>query len=341
MASARPILIDEFVFSPHEEAKASAAPGTPGPKRAGAHKRFIAGGLALLLVAVGALFFVLRGGEKVAAAVYTYAFQPGDVRNYEMVAKISMKSSGGPAATEPFEGEMRGRFGFKVIAKMEDGSGIVEMSMSDIRFEPASFPFPTDAGTVRLGIAPDGRIKSVNGTGGLMGAMGGVMQPSSGDTGNPSDTMGNQFLFPQFPAEAVASGDEWETRTEETFPGTDQKIVITTKGRLGGGESTDYGDAVKVIHEIDMPMDVTMSFADVFNELGSQFGGAPAPPPDAAGAAMSMKGAFNVDSESLVLRGTNDLVKMTGVMDMDMTMSLMGMTIAIDGKIDMVIDRVG
>jgi hypothetical protein len=284
-------------------------------------RRLLAGLMAVLVVLGGAGFFVIRTGGEAEALVYRYAFKLGDTRTYDLSISMNVVPSGIPDA-EPFDGKVHGTVGLDVVDQQEDGSAVIELGMTNMTFEPAIGSGGFDPGKLKLNVAPDGRISSVEGTGGLLGAAGAALNSTMTSTANPTDTASNQFVFPQFPSNKLKPGDTWNETSTMKFPFGGEAITMTVEGRHDGFEDTTYGEAAKVHHLVQSPLDLSFSFQEMFAELGSATSGAI--PSQLSSATMKITGDISMDTESLVMPSTSDLIKMDGTLKSTMRMVLEG-----------------
>ena len=155
--------------------------------------------------------------------------------------------------------------------------------------------------------------------------------------GSPSDTAGSQFVFPQYPSNAVKPGDSWSEDSAFPLPFGDNKVTVHMSGKHNGFEESQYGRVAKFHHTITSPLDISFTFADLFASMGEMAGGS-APPNGAENAAMRITGDLSMEADSLVLPGTSDLVRLDGVGKMKMHMQVQGIPEGADGSGDVAID---
>jgi hypothetical protein len=294
--------VDEFVFAPESSARLRIS------ARPLAGKRLLAGTLAVLIIALTG-FVVLSSPQEAQAVVYRYAFKLGETRTYDLQMTVDVTPTGIPDA-QPFKGKLGGAVGLDVVEQREDGSAVVELTMSNLTFEPSIGAAGFDPGTLKLSVAPDGRISSVEGTGGILGAAGAAMRSPVTSSGNPTDTASNQFLFPQFPAKGVKPGDSWTESSTMTFPFGDDAITMNVEGTHDGFEDTTYGEAARLKHAVKSPLDLTVPLKDIAPELQA--------------GAVKITGDLSMTTTSLVLPDTSDLVSMDGTITTAMQMVFEG-----------------
>lgn len=300
-----------------------------GPPPRAPRSRFLALPLALALIAGAAGVLVLRSSPSAEAQVFRHAFQAGETRTYQMTMDLTATPEGIPD-TETIEGSVQATMRMTVVSSYEDGSGVVEIDISDVRMEPAQPGVPTELGTLRVTVDPDGSISDVEGAGGLLSMTG--VDPMSGFTsGGGSDASSSQFFFPQYPADAIAPGDTWSESTTVPLPFGDDQLTIDVGGELLGYEGTRYGRAARLGYDIDMPMDMSFSMQELFDamlaftrEFGPPGEAVSPPPAEFRDARFVFSGGMQMNAESLVIPDTSDLVQLDGTADMRFTVKLEG-----------------
>ncbi len=281
--------------------------------------------IAGLLVSGAAGYFAYTKSSTDAELVsFRYAYEAGDKRTYDITMQMDMKPSGLPDSA-PFQGTMNATMGLDVVSKVEDGSTIIEIEMSNISVQP-NLGTGGDIGKMRVSIAPDGRVTKVEGVGGPFGAAGidvGSFLNIPG--GGATDSASSQFLFPQFPNEGVRPGDSWTEETVLPLPFSDDPIKVTSVGTFEGYEQTTYGQAAQMHHVVTMPMNFSFTLAELFQSMAEiTEGGAPPVPLEAQGARFVINGSMKMITDSLVLPGGGDITKMVGTTEMDLDMHIEG-----------------
>jgi len=137
---------------------------------------------------------------------------------------------------------------------------VSEMSGTVNGTELPETPIPT----IEMVIAPDGRIVSAGGL-----ALGGAGQTQG--FGFPG--MGQ--LTPLLPDEgdAVAVGDTWEKNFSQDFPFGEGTIEFAATSTYERDETVNGREAAVIVTEMTVPMDFTLSFADLLESLGSEASG--------------------------------------------------------------------
>lgn len=304
--------------------------GAPSP-RTRASRRWVAIPLALAVVIAGAGFFLLRSTQTAEAYAFRYAFETGDTRTYEIKMDMHATPVGVPDV-EAMDGSMRAILTMSVVEARPDGSAVVDMEISDVQMTPPQPGMPAGLGSMRVTIGPDGAIRNVEGTGGLLGLAG--LDPTAGFTGGPgapSDSTNSQLFFPQFPEDAVAPGDSWTESTTFPLPFGDEEVKITANGQLVDYKDTAYGRAAFLNYHISSPMTFEFSLAELFEAMlafaesaGMEGGTATAPPPEVRNARFVFSGDMAMVADMLVLPESGDLVQLDGTVDMNIGITLEG-----------------
>ncbi len=287
---------------------------------------------AALVVIVAGTAFVLRSSGSAEAVAFRYAFAEGEKQAYDITMSVTAKPIGVPDA-QPFEGTMHAAMGYEVVDLEEDGSATLEMTIGGISFEPNVSTPPAENSTLRVRIAPDGRIASVKGTGGLFGAAGASLDSlASLPAGAPTESAGSQFMFPRFPADAVKPGDTWTESTSVPLPFGSGDIKMTSTGRHDGYEDSSAGRLARFHHAIEAPLDMSFNLAEMASRLGDQAG----PIPNGAeNASFTIGGKMSMDADSLVIPDTSELVRLDGTVNLSMTMKFAGASAELGGPTDL------
>jgi hypothetical protein len=327
VVASRDALVDEFYFAPGRgrsvmvgNAASGAARGGRGFKRS-SRSRLLAAMLAAVVVVGAAGFFVMRSGGSAEAMVFKYAFNKGNKQTYALSITLNAVPAGVPDA-QSFEGKIDATLGYEVVNTLEDGSSVVDVTLEGVSISPnpSGAPVPTEFGKLTVTVGPDGTVKKVEGSGGVFGAAGAVMGPSSSPMGaDPSDSTGSQFLFPQFPTNAIAPGDTWDEDATFPLPFGNQSVTVHTKGKHNGFEDGEHGRVAKFHQSMTSPFDFSFSLAEI---AGTQGG---AVPPEAQNAVFKITGDMSMDADSLVVPETGDLVRMDGTGKMGMRMQMEGL----------------
>jgi hypothetical protein len=310
------LFVDEFFFTPEISGKGSKARGSL--RRPGSPKRLraaLAAGLAVVLLAG---FFVLRMGGGAQGQVFAYALARGDKHTYDLTLTMNAVPAGVPNA-QPFEGKVNATLAYEVVDEAADGSSTVAMTLQNMSMEPNMGTAMPNGTTLRVTIAPDGRVTNVEGAGGVFGAAGASLGALPG---SPQDTAGSQFMFPQFPSDAVAPGDSWDEESTFPLPFGDNAVTVNVNGKHNGFENSQFGNVAKFHHSTTMPLNISFAFAELAQSMGDA---AASIPPGAENAVMRITGDMSMDADSLVIPDTGELVSLDGDVKMTMHMKMEGL----------------
>lgn len=292
----------------------------------------IAAGVALVLVALA--IFVLRADEP--AAAFTYRFQDGERRSYtlDMRVRIAPRTD---SAAEAFTGRVRASM--DVIAVERSGrSTVVDVVLDDVVTEPVRPGARVEPGTIRLTLAPDGRVTGVEGTGGLLSLAGVDPGALVGAAGGAAGGAGSQVLFPQFPTEQLEPGARWSRTTRVPVPFAGTSATVRFDGRFEGYADSPRGRAAWISTTMTTPIDVAATLADLARAAGAT------PGPDAAGS-VAIDGRTVTQSRALVIPSTGELLELDGTTTLGADLHLDGVPGAdargygFDATITMAIER--
>lgn len=327
-AASRDPLVDEFFFAPgrgrsvvvNAHAPMRGRSGRPG-RGSSSRTRLLAALLAAVVVVAAAAFFVMRSGGSADAMVFKYAFNKGAKQTYALSLSVNVVPAGIPDA-QSFEGKVDATLGYEVVETLEDGSSVVDLTLEGLSVTPNPGGFtPGGVEKLTVTIGPDGTVKKVEGSGGIFGAAASALGPSSSPMeADPSDTTGSQALFPQFPANAIAPGDTWEEDTTFPLPFGQNNVTVHTSGKHNGFEEGEFGRVAKMHQSMSTPFDFSFSLAEALGAAG-QPGSVPS---DVQNAVFKITGDITMDSDSLVIPETGDLVRMDGNGKVSMRMRMEG-----------------
>jgi hypothetical protein len=350
-----PVAIDEeFAFTPSGPEPRRRAPSVPKlslPRREGPSRLSGIGGLrenprlvplalVLLVLVIAAAVVLLRSGGSgdgssgdtaapltdTTPVVFKYALAAGQTRTYDMTIDMNFVPRAEGAA-QPFSGKVAATMSFNVVKQLPNGAIVLDVAITNVKIDPAPQGTPpTDGSRMRVTLAPDGRVLYFEGDGNLFGASGGGTGSLFAGSSQATGKAESQFLFPQFPTEAVKQGDEWTESSSFPLPFGGDEITINTKGVHRGFEDSSYGRAAKIQYTIQSPFDIAMRLADLAKVAAEQTGGEQiAVPPEVANAVFKLTGNMTMDAENLVLPETGDLVKLVGTMKASMALAIEGL----------------
>lgn len=279
--------------------------------------------LSFVVLVAAVVGLVVRGPQTAEALVYTYAFEPGQTRVYEMKMDMKVTPQGLPEMGQAIDGALNGTLKAKVTMKTvevrKDGSAVLELTMSNLRGTgPLGVGAQIGSQTMRMHVSSNGEILGVDGQG-LFGALDPTMMfgVSTGDAGG---TFGSTSLFATFPDKALKPGDTWTQTQRIPFPFGDQELTVSTSGEHEGFEDSSFGRVARMSMTIRMPFNIAFNFADILS-FAAKVGGRAVEsevPAELRSARMVMSGGMNGDMTALMPPGRGDLVKMVADMKMDL-----------------------
>jgi hypothetical protein len=286
--------------------------------------------LSLVVIATAVFRVVLRSPQAAEALVYSYSFQEGQSRTYAMNMRMNVTPRGASQVAQAMDMTMTSKLAVKAVKVNTDGSALLELTVTDVKFSGPTGPqhgaFPKES--MRMLVSRNGEVLEVEGS-----SVFGTFDPAR-LLGVPSDatggTLGSANIFPTFPSKAIAPGDKWSDSQSIRMPFGDGTIKVTADGKHEGFEDTAYGRAARMAMRLEMPMDVSFTFADIFSLAGSAGAQSEALksaiPNGLESMRMFIKGTMHSDMDALVPPDGSDLVKMVADMDMDIAMRAENLT---------------
>jgi hypothetical protein len=228
----------------------------------------IAGGIAIAVVLIaGAVAFVAtQGGDSASARALALSFTEGQSETYAIHMTMDGEVSSGLFGAMTIELEMSQVQTWRVSAIDDEGVATIEVSTSEVSGSLNGVELPsTEAPSLELRVAPDGRIVSVGGL-----ALGGASQTQG--FGFP----GANQLTPILPdeGEEVAPGDTWGKEFSQDFPFGEGTIEFTATSTYERNETVDGREAAVIVTEMTVPMDFTMRLTELIEALGEDTFGA-------------------------------------------------------------------
>jgi hypothetical protein len=236
---------------------------TPPKRRTG----LVVGAIVAAIVLIaGVAVFALTQGDSAEAQPLALAFEQGQSQTYEIHQTMDAAISSAVLGSQDLSMDVTQVVGWEVVSVAEDGTATISVTVSDMSGSVNGIEVPdTPVPPVEIVIAPDGRIVSAGGL-----ALGGAGQTQG--FGFPG--MGQ--LTPLLPdeGETVAVGDTWEKEFSQEFPFGEGTIAFTATSTYERDETVDGREAAVIVTEMTVPMDFTMSFADLLASLGPEVSGA-------------------------------------------------------------------
>lgn len=298
----------------------AAEPSPPRPRRTG--MLVLAIGIVLALVAGMAAFAITRGDSAEAQPLFL-AFTEGDERTYEIHQTMDAQLSSLAFGDEPIRVDVRQVLGWKVLSVDADGVATIEVTVSELRGSLNGNEIPAGpVPPIEVEIAPDGRILSAGGL-------------SLGGTGLPEGFGFPGQLTPILPDEGdeVAVGDTWEKVFSQPFPFGEGTIEFTASSVYERNETVNGREAAVIVTDMTVPLDLTLSFAELLEALGPELAGATGSEDlDAlADAAIDVGGRGTVTQTSSVDLRARELLAMQSRGRFDVSMAFSGVP-GLDGS---------
>ena len=270
--------------------------------------------LVLVAAVVGLVFRPLTA----SALVYAYALEEGQSRVYSMSMRAAFTPRGIPGVAEKINETMTGKMTMKVLDVADDGSTLLEMSMSDTKVSGnLSEPGEVQNGTVKMRISKSGELLSMDGSS-FMG-----FDPSE-FFGLPREgkqqSIGSSNLLPSYPTRALEPGDTWSQSSDIPIGFGNSTMHVSMRGEHLGFEESTYGRVARMKARMTMPLNLSFTFAEIM-DLNGEAASEPMPP-GLEKARMVMDGTMAGDAATLVVPDTCDMVTMGMNMKMDVTMRL-------------------
>ena len=237
------------------------------PRRRGALAAVAIGVVVALLA--GVAVFALTRSDSAEARPLALAFEQGQSQTYEIAQSMDAEVSSDVFGSESVSMDLTQVVGWEVTSVDDQGVATIEVTVSEISGSVNGQPIPeTQVGSVppvEIEIAPDGRVISAGGL-----ALGGAGQTQG--FGFPG--MGQ--LTPILPdeGEEVSVGDTWEKEFSQEFPFGEGTIEFSATSTYERDEEVNGRTAAVIVSELTVPLDFTLSFADLLETLGPELTGA-------------------------------------------------------------------
>jgi hypothetical protein len=304
-----------FPAPPPIPAPAAPEPPAPTPSR---RKALIAGAIVgILILITGVAIFALTQGDSAEAQPLALSFTPGQSQTYEIHQTMDADVTSDVLGNQPISMDITQVVGWEVSSVAEDGTATIEVSVSEMSGTVNGTELPsTEVPPIEMVISPDGRIVSAGGF-----ALGGAGQTQG--FGFP----GMSQVTPVLPdaGEEVSVGDTWEKEFSQEFPFGEGTIEFTATSTYERDEVVNGREAAVIVTQMTVPLDFTLSFADLLEVLGPEVTGT-------AGADLSLlddaqisyAGQGAITQTSYVDLAAHDLLKTQSSGDFDIAMSFTG-----------------
>ena len=271
---------------------------------------------AVALIASIAAFALTRGGDAQAQPL-ALSFTQGQSQTYEIHQAIEADISAEVLGDQPFAMDVTQVVGWEVVSVAEDGTATIEVTVSEMSGTVNGAQIPAaPVPPIEMVIAPDGRIVSAGGL-----ALGGAGQTQG--FGFPG--MGQ--LTPLLPdeGEAVEVGDSWTKEFSQEFPFGEGTIEFSATCTYERDETVDGREAAVIVTEMTVPLDLTLRFADLLEQLGPEAAGASGVDPALfADAQIAYGGEGTIVQTSFVDLQAQELLRSESSGSFDLQMSFSG-----------------
>jgi hypothetical protein len=224
--------------------------------------------VAVVVLAGVAVFALTRSGTAEAQPL-ALAFEQGQNQTYEIDQMIDAEVASDVFGSESVSMDMSQVVSWEVTSVDQEGNATIEVTVSETSGTVNGEEIPqAELGTVppvEIEIAPDGRVISAGGL-----ALGGAGQTQG--FGFPG--MGQ--LTPILPdaGEEVSVGDTWEKEFSQDFPFGEGTIDFSATSTYERDEEVNGKTAAVIVTDLTVPLDFTLSFADLLETLGPELAGA-------------------------------------------------------------------
>ncbi len=227
----------------------------------------VAVGLAAVILA-GVAVFALTRSDSAEAQPLAFRFTQGQSQTYEISQVMDAEIASDLFGSQSISMDVTQVVAWEVTSVDEEGVATIEVTVSEMSGSVNGDPIPADVASVppvEIQIAPDGRVVSAGGL-----ALGGAGQTQG--FGFPG--MGQ--LTPILPdaGEEVAVGDTWEKEFSQDFPFGEGTIQFSATSTYDRDEVFDGRTAAVIVTELTVPLDFTLSFADLLETLDPALTGA-------------------------------------------------------------------
>jgi len=280
----------------------------------------VAIGVVVALVA-GITAFAITRGERAEAAPLALSFTEGQEQTYEIHQTMDGQISSALIGDQPFSMDMTQVVTWNVVTVDEDGTATIEVTVSEMSGSMNGAEIPsTPTPPVEIVIAPDGRVVSVGGFD--LGALGGAGQTQG------SGLPGMGQLTPILPdeGEEVAPGDSWEKDFSQELPFGSGAIEYTASSTYDRNETVNGREAAVIVTDFIVPFDLSIDFADVIEQLGSELSGPTGPGgvDELGDASLTTTGRGTFTQTSFVDLAAEELLRSRTIGEFELSMSLSG-----------------
>ena len=292
----------------------------PAPRRRRTGPIAIAIGVVVALVA-GATVVALTQRGSAEAQPLALSFTEGQEQTYEIHQTMDGQISSELIGDQPLAMDLTQVVTWKVISVDEDGVATIDVSVSEMSGSMNGAEIPsTPIPPVKIVIAPDGRVVSAGGFD--LGALGGAGRTQV------SGLPGMGQLTPILPdeGEEVAPGDSWEKDFSQELPFGSGAIEYTASSTYDRNETVNGREAAVIVTDFIVPFDLSIDFADVIEQLGSELSGPTGPGgvDELGDASLTTTGRGTFTQTSFVDLAAEELLRSRTIGEFELSMSLSG-----------------
>lgn len=262
-----------------------------------------------------------------------YVFVAGRTSTYDLSMDLRGRLRG-LQPSEPIEGSVSARVVSRVSSVARDGSARIELTVSDVRSRltgaGTGAPVLPPSARLLLHVEPDGTVRGVEGSSGLIPTTPGDPLASLGVSGGATDPLA-ALLFLKLPARPIAPGDRWTDRSTVPFPVGEGRIRTRIDGEHEGYEDDAEGRVAELRHGIRLDLETSAPFSSIFEtfarQLAGQVGGRPPavqPPAELRDVRFELRGALRGDSLNRIETATGEIDSVEGRTTAEFTVEFAG-----------------
>jgi hypothetical protein len=224
-------------------------------------------GVAVVVLA-GVAVFALTRSDSAEAQPLALAFEQGQSQTYEIDQTMDAELAADVFGSQSISLDVSQVVGWEVTSVDEEGNATIEVTVSEVSGSVNGQPIPADVASVppvEIEIAPDGRVLSAGGL-----ALGGAGQTQG--FGFPG--MGQVTPILPDEGEEVSVGDTWDKEFSQDFPFGEGTIEFSATSTYERDEEVIGRTAAVIVTDLTVPLDFTLSFADLLVALDPALTGA-------------------------------------------------------------------
>ena len=245
-------------------------PSPPNRPRRRARPRLVAVavGVAVVLLA-GVAVFALTRSDSAEAQPLALAFEQGQSQTYEIDQTMDAEIASDVFGSESISMDVSQVVSWEVTSVDEEGIATIEVTVSEMSGSVNGDPIPADVASVPPVEIRDrpGRPRRCRPAGSRSAAPG---RPRA--SGSPGWASSRRSCRTR--AKRSRSGDTWEKEFSQDFPFGEGTIEFSATSTYERDEEVDGRTAAVIVTELTVPLDFTLSFADLLETLDPALTGA-------------------------------------------------------------------